>query len=125
MDQISLTDPEQSVAYDAMEKLQSGAYDDILETQMGLTGKIKETAKTFQTSGQESLRRMVSMSVNLNEAVTRSAQMIRDTREVDNRSQTIAAAAEELVASVAEIARNTEDAAADAQCARDTADHLE
>tara|TARA_B100000965_G_scaffold206777_1_gene172673 strand:+ start:993 stop:2321 length:1329 start_codon:yes stop_codon:yes gene_type:complete len=122
VDQISLTDPEQSVAYDAMEKLQSGAYDDIPETQMGLTGKIKEMAKTFQTRGQESLRRMVSMSVNLNEAVTRSAQMIRDTREVDNRSQTIAAAAEELVASVAEIARNTEDAAADAQCARDTAD---
>ncbi len=44
------------------------------------------------------------MSVQLNEVVTNSARMIRVRREVDQRTQAIASAAEELVASTQEIA---------------------
>jgi len=106
----------------AISKLQAGAYDQVPDVSSGLIAKIKSAARAFQKRGLESLRGMVSMSVNLNEAVSSSAEMIRDTREVDNRSQAIAAAAEELVASVAEIARNTEGAAGEALTARHTAD---
>lgn len=109
------------VASGALEHLSSGTYSQIPDGE-GVVGAIKSVAKTLQGRGLKALKGMVSMSVNLNEAVTKSAEMIRDTREVDNRSQAIAAAAEELVASVNEIARNTEDAAGEAQNARNTAD---
>jgi methyl-accepting chemotaxis protein len=48
--------------------------------------------------------------------------MIRDTREVDNRTQAIAAAAEEMVASVNEINRNTDGASEEAIRVRAAAD---
>ncbi|MEK9672288.1 MAG: hypothetical protein VW268_07265 [Rhodospirillaceae bacterium] len=76
-----------------------------------MASAIKAVARTLQDRGLKTLKGMVNVSINLNEAVTKSAEMIRDTREVDSRSQAIAAAAEELVASVNEIARNTEGAA--------------
>lgn len=107
---------------DALDQLEAGAYEDIPVSTEGFTGRIKTISETLQNRALASLAGMVSMSVNLNEAVTSSAEMIRDTREVDSRSQTIAAAAEEMVASVNEIARNTEGAADEARNVRTTAD---
>ena len=120
---ITQTDVEElPVVVAALDNLVKGAYGLIPDTGRGIMGAVKKVARTLQVKGQKALRGMVSMSVNLNEAVTSSAEMIRDTREVDKRTQAIAAAAEELVASVNEIARNTESAAVDAQAARSTAD---
>lgn len=122
VDERTTLELENGAAETAIGNLQHGAYDDIPDAATGLIGRIKQAARKLQEQGLKSLKGMVNMSVNLNEAVTRSAEMIRDTREVDRRSQAIAAAAEELVASVAEIARNTEGAAGEAQEARATAD---
>jgi len=90
--------------------------------QGGALGKVKDIADAQQQRGLNNLKYGVSISVQLNEAVTSSAEMIRDTREVDNRSQAIAAAAEEMVASVNEISRNTESAAEESRQARTTAE---
>ncbi|PIW30013.1 MAG: chemotaxis protein [Rhodospirillales bacterium CG15_BIG_FIL_POST_REV_8_21_14_020_66_15] len=122
MDHAEQIEPFADAAEEAVSHLQAGAYDKVPDAPSGLVGRIKQAARGLQERGLKSLKGMVGMSVNLNEAVTRSAEMIRDTREVDRRSQAIAAAAEELVASVAEIARNTEGASGEAQNARTTAD---
>lgn len=106
----------------ALEKLASGAYEDISSSSEEIDGRVKAVSHTLQARALDNLKSMVSMSVNLNEAVTSSAEMIRDTREVDNRTQTIAAATEEMVASVNEITSNTESAAVEARNVRTTAD---
>lgn len=109
--------------HSALDRLVSGAYDEIPESSDGMLGKIKDVARSLQNRSLSSLRGLVSMSVNLNEAVNSAAEMIRDTREVDNRSQAISSAAEELLASVQEITRNTESASSEATQARATADN--
>ena len=76
----------QTILDDALGQLETGAFEDIPHSEEGLLGKVKSVVRTMQGRGLESLKSMVSMSVNLNEAVTASAEMIRDTREVDNRS---------------------------------------
>ena len=107
----------------ALGQLASGAYDDIPESNDGTLAKIKDVARSLQNRGLGDLQGLVTMSVNLNEAVNSAAEMIRDTREVDSRSQAIASAAEELLASVQEITRNTESAVDEAAHARETADN--
>jgi methyl-accepting chemotaxis protein len=106
-----------------LDQLEAGQYSDIPPAVGGPLAKIKGVADALQQRGLSRLKGLVGISVNLNEAVTSSAEMIKDTREVDSRSQAIAAAAEELVASVNEIARNTEGAADEASKVRTTADH--
>ncbi|MGE5547339.1 MAG: methyl-accepting chemotaxis protein [Solirubrobacterales bacterium] len=98
----------------------AGRYSAVPEGQCAISAKIKEMARKLEERALAELKRNVEMSVNINEAVTDTAGMMRDITEVDRRSQTIAAAAEELVASVGEIARNSESAAEDA-CAAQTA----
>ena len=123
LDQVDLTETsEDGDVFTALDELEIGAYGKIQGAPDGILGKIGGVAKSLQIKGVNSLKNLVSMSVSLNEAVTASAEMIRDTREVDSRSQTIAAAADELVASVNEIARNTDGAATEARDVRDTAD---
>jgi len=107
---------------DALGKLEKGEFANVPAAQGGALGKIKDVANSQQQRGLNNLKGNVSISVLLNEAVTSSAEMIRDTREVDKRSQAISAAAEEMVASVNEISRNTESAAEESRQARTTAD---
>jgi methyl-accepting chemotaxis protein len=114
--------PTQADTTSALDKLASGAYDEIPVSDEGIAAKIKNVARSLQGRSLTSLRALVSMSVNLNEAVNSAAEMIRDTREVDSRSQAIASAAEQLLASVQEITRNTQSAASEATQARETAD---
>ncbi|KAF0109447.1 MAG: methyl-accepting chemotaxis protein [Rhodospirillaceae bacterium] len=71
-------------------------------------------ANFLHKCNQGHLQEIVGLSMAVSEAVTGSAQMMREVREVDHRSQTIAAAAEEMVASVRDISHSSESATNDA-----------
>ncbi|TAN68618.1 MAG: chemotaxis protein, partial [Magnetospirillum sp.] len=106
---------------DALDMLLSGRYLSVPDGRCPITSKIKEVARSLETRAKGEMMRGVEMSMNVNEAVTEAAGMMRDINEVDRRSQTIAAAAEEMVASVGEIARNSEAAADDSRAAENAA----
>ncbi len=106
----------------AIDLLIAGKYLSVTDSSDPLGRKIFELAQTLHKRAKGELVRIVDMSVNANEAVTSTAEIMRAVREVDHRTHAIAAAADEMVASVKEIARNSDDAAADAALARDAAD---
>lgn len=105
----------------AIDLVISGKYHAVPEGICPVSRKVKELARRLTDDAKSTLKLDVDLSVNINEAVTRAAGMMRDVREVDLRSQAIAAAAEELVASVAEIARTSDSAAEDARAAQSVA----
>ncbi|MEW5727155.1 MAG: methyl-accepting chemotaxis protein [Pseudomonadota bacterium] len=114
-----VVDDERVAAIEAMlDMILEGRYASVPEGACPVGMKVKQLARTLEERALGELKRNVEMSVNINEAVTDTAGMMRDITEVDRRAQTIAAAAEELVASVGEIARNSEAAADDARAAQ-------
>ena len=98
-----------------------GRYHAVPDGKCRLTHKLKEMAVQLEGRSLGLLKQNVAMSVNINEAVTETATMMRDIGEVDRRSQTIAAASEQLVQSVSEISSNSNAAAADARGAFEAA----
>ncbi|MFA7429514.1 MAG: methyl-accepting chemotaxis protein [Rhodospirillaceae bacterium] len=106
----------------AIDLLIAGKYMSVTDSSDPLGHKIYELAQALHKRARGELVRIVDMSVNANEAVTSTAEIMRAVREVDHRTHAIAAAADEMVASVKEIARNSDDAAADAALARDAAE---
>ena len=98
----------------ALDLLIEGKYLTVPKGDGPLSRKIKAAADAMHERGLRELRFVVDMSLNVNEAVTATAEMMRDIREVDARSQSIASASEEMVASVGEISTNSEAAARDA-----------
>ncbi|HLN24777.1 MAG TPA: methyl-accepting chemotaxis protein [Patescibacteria group bacterium] len=86
-----------------------------------LSDKLSELAKVLHGRSLGEAERIVDISVNCNEAVTATAAMMRDVTEVDKRSQAIATATRQMVASVEEIARNAGAARGEAQSALDLA----
>jgi methyl-accepting chemotaxis protein len=105
----------------AIDLLLAGKYRSVPVGTCPTTVKIKSLAAKLESQAQATLKLDVGLSVNVNEAVTKAAGMMRDVNEVDRRAQAIAAASEELVASVAEIARTSHAAADDASLAQDVA----
>lgn len=67
------------------------------------------------TSSQEEMSRVVGISVQANETAIFSAHMLSNLREVDERAQSIAAAAEEMAATVQEIGKYGENIASQAK----------
>ena len=67
----------------------------------------------------EQLRNGVLVSIESNHALSAIASLNREIVEVNDRSRTIAAAAEEMVASVREISGNSEAAATDSRAVSD------
>ncbi|MCF8481078.1 MAG: CZB domain-containing protein [Rhodospirillum sp.] len=61
------------------------------------------------------IRHLAKLTETINDAMILLAELIRESREVNSASQTIATASEKLVVSVGEIARSSGDAAADAR----------
>ena len=102
----------------ALDLVMNGKYASVPDGDCSVSRKIKDLARHLEGEAKAALKLDVDLSVNINEAVTRAAGMMRDVHEVDIRSQAIAAAAEELVSSVAEIARNSDSAAEDARAAQ-------
>ncbi|KIL96988.1 Methyl-accepting chemotaxis protein [Paramagnetospirillum magnetotacticum MS-1] len=106
----------------ALDQLIAGKYHSITEGTCPLTSKIKALAVKLEAQAQANLKLDVGLSVNVNEAVTKAAGMMRDVGEVDRRAQSIAVAAEQLVSSVAEIASTSKAAAEDASAAETVAE---
>ncbi|MBX9634246.1 MAG: CZB domain-containing protein [Magnetospirillum sp.] len=109
-------------AIEAMiDQILAGQYHSVPDGQCRLSRKIKDMARQLEGQALSLLKQNVGMSVNVNESVTQTATMMRDIGEVDRRSQAIAAASEEMVASVGEIARSSDSAATDARAAQQAA----
>ncbi len=106
----------------AIELVIAGKYQSIPDGDCTVTRKIKTLADRLRSEAKTTLKLDVDISVDLNEAVTEAAGMMRDVNEVDRRSQAIATAAGQLVASVGEIARNSDAAASEALAAQAVAD---
>jgi methyl-accepting chemotaxis protein len=104
-----------------LDMILAGRYHSVPEGQCSVGKKIKEMACQLEARALSELKRNVEMSISINEAVTETAGMMRAVSEADRRSQTIAAAAEQLVTSVGQIAENSNGAATDAQAAEITA----
>ncbi|MCA1940312.1 MAG: chemotaxis protein, partial [Caenispirillum bisanense] len=97
-----------------LDLLLAGRYLSVPEGTDAVTAKLKHLADTLHGRAVNEVKRVVAISITCAEAVTATAEMTRDVRDVDGRAQAIAAAAEEMVASVAEIARSTDAVAEDA-----------
>lgn len=106
----------------AIDLLLEGKYLSVPDGDCALSRKLKLLAGTMGQRMLGQVKGVVQLSVISNEAVTQTAEMMRAVREVDRRSQTIAAAAEEMVASVGEISRNAEAATHDSTIANSAAD---
>jgi len=99
----------------------AGRYHSVPEGRSALGRKLKELAVRLEGQALDLLKQNVAMSVNVNEAVTEIATMMRDIGEVDRHSQTIAAASEQLVHSVNEISASSNSAAIEARTAHEAA----
>ena len=103
----------------ALDKLDAGEFIEVPEGSSTVGRKIRAVADKMMGFGGRSLNRMVDVSIALNDAVIAAASMTRDVREVDHRTQSIAAATEEMVATVKDIANNSEAAAQEAEHAHE------
>ncbi len=103
----------------ALAKLEAGEFIEVPEGSSSIGYKVRQVADKMMGFGGRSLSRMVDVSVALNDAVIAAASMTRDVREVDHRTQSIAAATEEMVATVKDIASNSEAAAQEAEHAHE------
>ncbi|MBF0392285.1 MAG: CZB domain-containing protein, partial [Alphaproteobacteria bacterium] len=83
---------------------------------------VKALAVSLEAQAMDALVGTVAVSTKCSEAMVALAEMIRDMREMNNRSQAIAAASEEMVASVRDIAHTSEAASDDAARAQNAAE---
>lgn len=107
-----------SNALEALEALIAGDYSFNLSDSDPVSQKLNELASRLQSQAQEEMSRVVSLSIETNEAAIFSAHMLYELREVDEKAHTIAAAGEEMTATVAEIGKygeNISDQARQAQ----------
>lgn len=96
----TLTDPLQCI-----ESLIQGNYSVTLAGSDTLSQKINELAMALCSQSSEEMSRVVAISVEANETATFSAHMLYNLRQVNDKAQTIAAAGEEMTATVAEIGK--------------------
>jgi methyl-accepting chemotaxis protein len=82
----------------------------------------RQLAQRLEARFLASLRHMVALSMEGNEAVISAATMLRQFREMDEQTRTIATASEELETSVKEIAATSKSAASAAEAAQKTAE---
>lgn len=104
-----------------LDLLLAGKFADMPDGRDPLTSKLKTLAEELANHTMTDLRRVVDMSMTANSGVSRVAEMMSSVREADNRAQSIAAAVEELVASVNSISENSGNAASQAQCVAESA----
>ena len=98
----------------ALDLLIAGKYLSVPAGDCAVSRKIHELAAALHAGALREAKTSVEGSVIASEAVTATADMMRDVVQVDRRAQAIAAATEQLVASVQEISRNATAATGDA-----------
>ncbi len=94
-----------STALEAIGALITGNYSFSLIDSDPVSQKLNELAISLKSQAQEEMDRVVSLSIETNETAIFSAHMLYELREVDEKAQTIAAAGEEMTATVAEIGK--------------------
>ena len=103
-----------------IEQLIAGRYLEVPKPTDRLSESLRKLAGTLGREASKNLRRMVHLSMTTNDGVVAAVEMSRGVKEATHRSQTIAAASEELVASVNDIAENSTTVAEEAEEARNT-----
>ncbi|SCA55568.1 hypothetical protein MTBPR1_110007 [Candidatus Terasakiella magnetica] len=94
----------------------------LLDLSQALTSYVdSQNADDMRDNALQNLRVIVNIASETNEAMITIAELSNDLNHLREQSQEIASAVEELVASVGEIARNTEGASNDAHVVEDTA----
>ncbi|WPZ33745.1 methyl-accepting chemotaxis protein [Thalassobaculum sp. OXR-137] len=100
-------------AEDLIDALLAGN-EELVARQGGEIGQKLLRLKGVDTEGESRLERWVEMSVAASDGVRRTSEMMSSLRDVDNRSQSIASAVEELTVTVQTISHTTEGASAEA-----------
>ncbi len=88
-----------------IDALIKGDYCVNVESEDPLGLKLSELATVLRKRSEEDISRVVSLSVEANETAIFSAQMLYELRLVDEKAQTVAAAGEEMTATVSEIGK--------------------
>jgi methyl-accepting chemotaxis protein len=97
-------DPAETAALEALDRLARGAYNDIPAGTDPVTRRIKEVALMLQRRDQEMLAQLVSLSVDINQAVASAvANMTKDMMEVDRRSQQIVDGTERMTSLITHV----------------------
>jgi methyl-accepting chemotaxis protein len=104
---------------DVIDALIKGDYCVRVDGQDALSLKLNELIENLQTRSSEEMSRVVSLSVEANETAIFSAQMLYSLRQVNDNAQAIAAAGEEMTATVREIGTYGENISKQARQAQD------
>jgi methyl-accepting chemotaxis protein len=97
---MSANEPELIAALDALGR---GEYNISLSGDDAVSRKVRALAETLARQGQEDMNRIVSLSVEANETAVLSAHLLYNLKSTQEQAQAIAAAGEEMTATVAEI----------------------
>lgn len=88
-----------------------------------LSTLIRQLIQKLNLSTQKEMTRTVSLSVQANETAIFSAQMLHNRRAVDQQTQTIAAATEEMVATVGEMGKYSQEIVSQSESAKEEANN--
>jgi methyl-accepting chemotaxis protein len=114
--------PDQVKTYKAIiDLLCAGQYFSVPQAFDDVSQGLRKLAGVIGRQESSCLKRMVNMSMTVNNAYVAGAYLYRNASDADDRSQTIAAATEELTASVGDISNNAQAAAKDSQNVREAA----
>lgn len=86
-----------------LQAIQRGDYTVLPEGKDALSGAVLALVQTLSVAAQQELSRVVDLSIQANETAIFSAHMLSNLKKVDLEAQAIAAAAEEMVATVKSI----------------------
>jgi methyl-accepting chemotaxis protein len=109
---------DEATLLEALDLLERQAYHSLPDRSSAICSKLRQVAAVYEQRALDGVKRMVALSVESNEAVVQTATLLRDLREVDHQTQSIAAAAEELVSSVHQIAASAGQASQDVTAAQ-------
>lgn len=85
---------------ECLNAIETGDYSRLPEGDDPLSEAIRRVAQKLQSGALDEMKRVVSLSVQANETAIFSAHMLSNLRKVDHQAQSIAAAAEQMVATV-------------------------
>jgi methyl-accepting chemotaxis protein len=105
-----------------LEALSNGDYTVVPNGNDSISQALKTVIERLKSIGIEELERCVNLSIQANETAIFSANMLLSLRKVDEQTQNIAAAAEEMEASVREISGHGDTIAKEAQDAQQETD---
>jgi methyl-accepting chemotaxis protein len=96
-------------------KLTGDAYRDVLKAKDPASRALRPIAKMLGDRVLSSLKLVVNIWVEQTSPLFAIAEMLRDMRDLQQRSQAVASASEEMTASIGEVARTAETVSTDAQ----------